>query len=73
MLDDELHQMVEKLLLLKMQMPESAQGQRLDQLNQYIAAELKRLQGVISTSKEERLTDWQALDELFLTLLAKMS
>ena len=56
-----------------MQMPESAQGQRLDQLNQYIAAELKRLQGVISTSKEERLTDWQALDELFLTLLAKMS
>lgn len=73
LLDDELHQMVEKLLLLKMQMPESAQGQRLDQLNQYIAAELKRLQGVISTSKEERLTDWQALDELFLTLLAKMS
>ena len=73
LLDDELHQMVEKLLLLKMQMPESAQGQRLDQLNQYIAAELKRLQGVISTSKEERLTDWQSLDELFLTLLAKMS
>lgn len=69
LLEDELHQLVDQLIVLKMQMPECAQGPRFDQLNDYIAAELERLQVVISTWQEERLTDWQPLDEVFLSLL----
>lgn len=72
LLDDELRPMVETLTARKQQMLESGQGPHFAPLDQYIERQLGQLKTVIDSWQEERLTDWQALDALFLSLVGQM-
>ena len=71
LLDDTLRPMVETLIARKQQMPESGMGEHIKLLDEYIADQLTRIKSLAQNHQEERLTDWQPLDALFLTLLAQ--
>ena len=72
LLDDTLRQTVAELTDRKQQMPESGRGPHFEPLDRYIELQLVQLKAVIDNWQEERLTNWEALDTLFLTLLEQM-
>lgn len=71
LLTGELRQLTAELTARKQQMPESGMGEHIKLLDQYIADQLTFIKAVIDNWQEVRLTDWQPLDALFLTLLAQ--
>lgn len=68
-LDDDLKPDVEKLLDLKMNMPEIGESKRLDRVNDYLDRNIKEIEGIIAELPSEDARDWNELNEVFLSLL----
>lgn len=68
-LDDDLKPDVEKLLDMKMNMPEIGEGKRLDRVNEYLDCNIEEIKGIIAELPTEETRDWDTLNEVFLSLL----
>lgn len=68
-LDDKLKPDVEKLLNMKMNMPEIGEGKRFDRVNAYLDRKIEEIESIIAGLPAEDARDWDELNELFLSLL----
>lgn len=68
-LETDMIPIVNDLLQLKMNTPEVGEGQRIDKLNDYIDLQLAEIQQIIASMSNERETDWQKLNDVFLRLV----
>ena len=68
-LDDEIRADVDNLLKLKMQSPEIGTGNRIDNINSYIEANISDIEKQLEHIPYEKERDWQELDKIFLSLL----
>lgn len=68
-LDPEIRPDVEKLLELKMTMPEISEGKRFDRVNDYLDRNIEEIGKIIATLPEEKVAGWDELNEIFLGLL----
>ena len=69
-LDEDLKPDVEKLLDMKMNMPEIGEGKRFDRVNDYLDRNIEEIEGIIAELPAEDARDWNELNEVFLSLLA---
>ena len=60
---------VEKLLDIKMNIPEIGEGKRFDRINDYLDRNIEKIESVIAKLSEEDTRDWNELNEMFLSLL----
>jgi hypothetical protein len=67
-LDDEIRADVDNLLKLKMQSPEIGTGNRIDNINSYIEANISDIENQLEHIPYEKERDWQELDKIFLSL-----
>ena len=61
--------MKESVILLlehKKQMTESERGQKIDHLNEYIVKQLAHFKETVEEIKDDRTSDWEALNQVFL-------
>ena len=70
-LDEDLKPDVEKLLDMKMNMPEIGEGKRFDRVNDYLDRNIEEIEGVIAGLPAEDARDWNELNEVFLSLLTE--
>ena len=68
-LDPEIRPDVERLLELKMTMPEIGEGKRFNRVNDYLDRNIEEIEKVIATLPEENMAGWDELNEIFLELL----
>jgi len=68
-LDEDLRPDVEKLLDMKMNMPEIKEGKRFDRVNDYLDRNIEEIEGIIAGLPAEDARDWSELNEVFLSLL----
>ena len=68
-LDEDLKPDVEKLLDMKMNMPEIGAGKRFDRVNEYLDRNIEEIEGIIAGLPSEDVRDWNELNEVFLSLL----
>lgn len=68
-LDEDIKPIVEKLIELKVNSPEIAVGQRIDELNNYININLERLNRAAEEMPPAEKCSWEKLDEAFLYAL----
>ena len=68
-LDPEIRPDVERLLELKMTMPEIGEGKRFDRVNDYLDRNIEEIGKVIATLPEENVAGWDELNQIFLELL----
>ena len=68
-LDPEIRPDVERLLELKMTMPEIGEGKRFDRVNDYLDRNIEEIGKVIATLSEENVAGWDELNQIFLELL----
>lgn len=68
-LDDKLKPDVEKLLNMKMNMPEIGEGKRFDRVNAYLDRKIEEIESIIAGLPAEDARDWDELNKLFLSLL----
>lgn len=66
MLPEELKEEVEKLLKIKVQVPESRTGERIEGLNRWMAERLAELKSQIDGMEDDRNGEWNPLNEVFL-------
>ncbi|MCI9035758.1 MAG: nucleotidyltransferase domain-containing protein [Lachnospiraceae bacterium] len=65
-LEDEMKESVILLLEHKKQMTESERGQKIDHLNEYIVKQLAHFKETVEEIKDDRTSDWEALNQVFL-------
>ena len=65
-LPHELHNIVCRLLYLKMHEPEIKEIPRIDELNSYLDEETKQIRQQLSEIEDPRQSDWNTLNKLFL-------
>ena len=70
-LENELCPIVENLLEVKKNTSEIGEGNRIDELNEYIDAQLEELKHKADGMDREKPVEWQRLDDIFLRLLGK--
>ena len=68
-LDEDLKPDVEKLLDMKMNMPEIGEGKRFDRVNEYLDRNIEEIEDIIAGLPTEDARDWNELNEVFLSLL----
>ena len=68
-LDEDIKPDVEKLLDIKMNIPEIGEGKRFDRINDYLDRNIEKIESVIAKLSEEDTRDWNELNEMFLSLL----
>ena len=68
-LDDDMKPIVEMLTDLKVNSPEKAYGERIEELNNYININLERLNSAAENMPSDKIKDWQLLNEAFLYAL----
>ena len=68
-LDEDLKPDVEKLLDMKMNMPEIGEGKRFDRVNEYLDRNIEEIEDIIVGLPAEDARDWEELNEVFLSLL----
>ena len=68
-LDEELKPDVEKLLDMKMNMPEIGEGKRFDRINAYLHLNIEKIDQIIAEIPNEKPLGWDELNEVFLSLL----
>ncbi len=68
-LDEEIKPDVEKLLDLKMNAPEIAEGKRFDKVNAYIDRTFLELDEIIKNLPDRHMQGWEELNKAFLKLL----
>lgn len=68
-LDSEMVPIVEKLTEMKIKAPETAYGERIVELNDYINVTLERLNETAEKMRSEKKADWQLLNEAFVYAL----
>lgn len=64
-LENEMREVVDNLLSVKMKMSESEKGKRIDELNKYIAAQLSYYKEKAAGMKDDRNPDWLELNRIF--------
>lgn len=62
-------QPVEQLLRAKMRMIESEKGRRIDEINEYIVSKLDYYKKLTGELPDDRKTEWEPLNQLFLAVL----
>ena len=67
-LDEDLKPDVEKLLNMKINMPEIGEGKRFDRVNDYLNRNIEEIEGIIAGLPAEDARDWEELNEVFLSL-----
>lgn len=68
-LDESIREDVLKLLDLKMNRPEIAEGKRFDKINEYIDRNIKTVEELIKAMPSTYVNDWSELNKVFLFLL----
>ncbi len=68
-LDEDLLPDVEKLLDMKMNMPEIGEGTRLDRINDYLDRSISEIERTVAEMPAEDSADWNELNQIFLDLL----
>ena len=68
-LDEDLKPDVEKLLDMKMNMPEIGEGKRFERVNDYLDRNIEEIETIIAGLSSEGALDWDELNEVFLSLL----
>lgn len=68
-LEEEMKETVANLVQLKMQMTEAEKGKRIESLNEYIVENLTHFKKIVDAMKDDRNSDWTALNELFFKIL----
>ena len=68
-LDEDLKPDVEKLLDMKMNMPEIGEGKRFERVNDYLDRNIEEIEAIIAGLSSEGALDWDELNEVFLSLL----
>ena len=68
-LDTEIRSDVDRLLELKMTMPEIGEGKRFDRVNDYLDRNIEEIGKVIATLPEEKVAGWDELNQIFLEQL----
>lgn len=68
-LEPDIKPIIDDLLYRKMSMPEMGEGKRIDELNEYIDANLVQLKTTIDALPKERKADWDKLNDLFLSVV----
>lgn len=68
-LDDDIKPIVEMLTELKINAPEKAHGERIEELNDYINVNLEKLNSAAESMTSDKNRDWQLLNEAFLYAL----
>ncbi|MDE6251204.1 MAG: nucleotidyltransferase domain-containing protein [Lachnospiraceae bacterium] len=64
-LEDEMREVVDNLLAVKMKMSESEKGRRIDELNKYISVQLSYYKEKAADMKDDRNPDWLELNRIF--------
>lgn len=65
-LEDNMRDEIDKLLSAKVKMIESEKGPRVDAINEYIAENLVQMKRCVDAMEDDRKSDWDALNEVFL-------
>jgi len=68
-LDEEIKPDVEKLLDLKMNAPEIAEGKRFDRVNAYIDRTFLKMEEIIKNLPDRHMQGWEELNKAFIRLL----
>lgn len=68
-LDDEVKDDVSRLLYIKMNTPEIAEGKRIDRLNEYLEKKIKEIKNIVEGMPPEKCRDWTELNEIFLSII----
>jgi hypothetical protein len=68
-LDTPLKAAVDRLLDIKMHSPETNEGKRIDELNDYIDRSFAEVERELNDLPNERKENWEELDRLFLSVL----
>ncbi len=69
-LPEEIEKEIQKLLAIKVNIPEIGKGKRIDILNHYIEDELANYKNYLNILKDDRKAEWDELDRLFLRMLS---
>ena len=70
-LEEEMRPIISNLLEQKANTSEMGEGERIDELNDYIEINLASLKATVDIMPKERKADWHKLNELFLELVQK--
>ena len=65
-LEEEMRPVVERLIDIKVKTPETGTGGRIDELNDYISRNLDAFKMKTASMPDDRVTDWEELNCLFL-------
>ena len=68
-LEDDIKPIIEMLLELKVNSPETTHGERIEELNDYINISLEKLNRIAEEFPAAKTNDWKLLDEAFLYAL----
>ena len=68
-LDESLKPDVEKLLEMKMTMPEIGEGKRFDKVNDYLDKTIEEVEQIIAALPDKDTQGWEKLNEIFLKLI----
>ncbi|MBQ8781584.1 MAG: nucleotidyltransferase domain-containing protein [Oscillospiraceae bacterium] len=68
-LEDDIKPIIEMLLELKVNSPETTHGERIEELNDYINISLEKLNSIAEGLPSSEKADWKLLDEAFLYAL----
>ena len=72
-LDASMKPAVDNLLELKINSPEVGTGKRIDEINQYIEANIAEIEELLRTSSDDTNHDWNELNAVFLNALTNKS
>lgn len=68
-LDESIKADVEKLLEMKMTMPEIGEGKRFDKVNDYLDRTIEEVEQIIAELPDKNTQGWENLNEIFLKLI----
>ena len=71
-LEEEMRPAVERLIDIKVKTPETGKGRRIDELNDYISRNLDAFKTKTAAMPDDRVTDWEELNRLFLEQIKLM-
>lgn len=70
-LEDDMKTAVEKLVKKKMEMTEAEKGKRIDEINEYIMNHLAYYKQKIDSMEDDRNSDWEKLNRVFIGILSR--
>lgn len=71
-LEEEMRPVIERLIDIKVKTPETGKGGRIDELNDYISRNLDAFKMKTAAMPDDRVTDWEELNHLFLEQIKLM-